>query len=58
MNAYAVFTHPDPEQAPVFWGAFLDRASADVAITDFLEGHLYWDIDEFEIKEFPLGVLL
>jgi hypothetical protein len=59
MNSfYAVFTNPDPDCPPVFWGAFSTAPDAHTAIEEFMADRPYWKGEDFEIHEFPFGVLL
>jgi hypothetical protein len=55
---FAVFSAPDPEQPSVFWGAFATKQSAEEALAEFLESHVYWELEEFSIHEFEFGKLL
>lgn len=55
---FAVFSNPEPEMPAVFWGAFATKADADTALTEWLESHTYWELEDFSISEFEFGVLL
>jgi hypothetical protein len=54
----AVFSHPDPDNAPVFWGAFSNATEANNAIAEWIESHPYWELEDFSVSEHPFGVLL
>ena len=59
MNTFfAVFTEPDTAMPNVFWGAFATADEATKAVEQYVEDHPSWLFTEFEIKEFPFGVLL
>lgn len=59
MNTFvAVFSTPDPESTPVFWGAFPNFPDAHTAVNEWVETHPYWSFEEFTIAEYPFGVLL
>ena len=55
---YAVFTTPDPETTPIFWGAFQNAPDANTAIDQFLADHPYWSREEFQVHNLPFGVML
>ena len=59
MNTFvAVFSNPDPEAPSVFWGAFPNYPDATTAVEQYVADHPYWLFTEFDIQEFPFGVML
>jgi hypothetical protein len=54
----AVFSSPDPEAPPVFWGAFTNHGEAMTAVEEFLAHRPYWSRDDFTLTAFPFGELL
>lgn len=54
----AVFTKPDPDNAPVLWGVFGNYPDAHTAVEGFVADRPYWEVADFTIEELPFGVLL
>ena len=54
----AVFTSPDPDATPVFWGAFANYPDADTAIDAYIADNKGWSRADFSAQSFPFGMLL
>jgi hypothetical protein len=58
MNTFVAVFSVTPDTTPVFWGAFANHPDAHTAVDNFLAERKYWKREDFEIHEFPFGVLL